>query len=309
MAETTLGSKLIETIGLAPNHGKKPGIHYNTTKVNPVYGRGKIIHLNLNGMSLLIVDVFLKKKLTLPFIYEKNAILATYVIKGDFLVKSKALVNETLYTPFNQYLQVTQGKESQINFFKQQNIYCIQLIFNKDYTKKYNPQFLYNNSHKIFKNQITNNVIHTLLNLDSIIEKKMCYYLYVESTCVNLLSMLVESFKSVNKINSANTSYLKPVYNIKKQIDENLEHNYTVDTLCKNTGVSSFILNREFVKITGMSVSKYIKKAKMNHAKKLLEKTYLPIYDIAEKIGYKNATHFSEAFKKHFKTLPKTLRE
>ncbi len=309
MANALFGSKLIKTIGLAPTKQDKLGVRLNTAKIKPEFGRGNIFDFNLEGISLLIMDFFLREKVALKVTYNKNDILATYLIKGNFLVETTHLLKESLYTPFNQYLQVTHDKETTVTLFEDQHIYCVQIIFNKAYMNKYTPQFLYNHADKLFKNQITNNVVNALLNVDAIIEKKLCYHLYIESTCVNLLSMLIESFKCDKKTPNTNASYIKLVYNIKKQIDENIDSNYTINTLCKKTGVSSFILNREFTKITGMSVSKYIKNVKMNHAKKLLEKTYLPIYDIAEKIGYKNATHFSDAFKKHFNRLPKTVRE
>lgn len=36
--------------------------------------------------------------------------------------------------------------------------------------------------------------------------------------------------------------------------------------------------------------------------------TDLPIYEIAEQIGYKNATHFSAAFKRQEGTTPKKFK-
>lgn len=46
----------------------------------------------------------------------------------------------------------------------------------------------------------------------------------------------------------------------------------------------------------------------MTKAKDLLRGTQMPIYQIAEDVGYKNATHFSAAFKKYYGELPKQYR-
>ncbi len=46
----------------------------------------------------------------------------------------------------------------------------------------------------------------------------------------------------------------------------------------------------------------------MDRAKDLLRSTQLPIYQIADEIGYKNATHFSAAFKRCFGMTPKNFR-
>ena len=43
-------------------------------------------------------------------------------------------------------------------------------------------------------------------------------------------------------------------------------------------------------------------------AKKLLEYSQKPIYEISEIVGYKNATHFTAAFKKQEGTTPKKFR-
>jgi len=46
----------------------------------------------------------------------------------------------------------------------------------------------------------------------------------------------------------------------------------------------------------------------LSKAKNLLKNLQLPIYQIAEDVGYKNATHFSAAFKKQFGHTPKYFR-
>jgi AraC-like DNA-binding protein len=47
----------------------------------------------------------------------------------------------------------------------------------------------------------------------------------------------------------------------------------------------------------------------MRLALKLLERTQLPISEIAERAGYGEPTNFTAAFKKHVATLPRDVRK
>ncbi|GJM76135.1 hypothetical protein HMSSN036_83510 [Paenibacillus macerans] len=47
----------------------------------------------------------------------------------------------------------------------------------------------------------------------------------------------------------------------------------------------------------------------MKHALRLLLETDLMIYEIAERVGYNNARHFSDMFKKMYGKLPQEYRQ
>jgi AraC-like DNA-binding protein len=68
------------------------------------------------------------------------------------------------------------------------------------------------------------------------------------------------------------------------------------------------ILKNELKRNFGCSISRFSTIEKMNKAKELLKNPQLPIYQIAEEVGYKNATHFTAAFKRYFGNTPKYFR-
>ncbi|MGM0877882.1 MAG: AraC family transcriptional regulator [Bacillota bacterium] len=56
-------------------------------------------------------------------------------------------------------------------------------------------------------------------------------------------------------------------------------------------------INREFKKVTGYSITRYINRVRINHAKELLEATNLDIGEIGYLVGFNDPYYFSKMFK------------
>lgn len=63
-----------------------------------------------------------------------------------------------------------------------------------------------------------------------------------------------------------------------------------------------------FKKQMKQNFKQYVTDLRMNHAISLLKTTDLMVYEIAEKVGYKNARHFSDMFKKYTGKLPQEYK-
>jgi two-component system response regulator YesN len=63
-----------------------------------------------------------------------------------------------------------------------------------------------------------------------------------------------------------------------------------------------------FKKHTGQNFKTYLTEVRMKHALRLLQQTDLMVYEVAEKVGYRNARQFSDMFKKRFGKLPGEFR-
>lgn len=79
-------------------------------------------------------------------------------------------------------------------------------------------------------------------------------------------------------------------------------------SLATAVGTNEFHLKVHFKAHFGKSVMAYLRSHKMEMAKKLLLESDRKITDIAESLGYRYATHFSAAFKKHHGKLPTDFR-
>ncbi|WP_197479844.1 helix-turn-helix transcriptional regulator [Paenibacillus swuensis] len=85
---------------------------------------------------------------------------------------------------------------------------------------------------------------------------------------------------------------------IQKYIEANFERELSLADLARLVHVSPHHLAHVFKDETGMAPIRYVIHCRMEKAKSLLLETNLKVYEIAERIGYPNLTHFNQIFKK-----------
>jgi len=118
--------------------------------------------------------------------------------------------------------------------------------------------------------------------------------LYRESAGALLKALLVRLLRS----NTENTSQGAK---IPEKIIEYIHAHYTEhmeNTLfSKMFGYHEYYLNRLFLKHTGCTIRRYILDVRIDHAKKLLLNSDLPLYVIAETVGFNSNSYFSSYFR------------
>jgi AraC-like DNA-binding protein len=82
-----------------------------------------------------------------------------------------------------------------------------------------------------------------------------------------------------------------------------------LNDLAKEFGINKFKLKNGFRQLFGLPVKKYQDKERMLAAIRWLDDPELSISDIAGKVGYKNASSFTTAFKKAFDITPMDYRQ
>ncbi|MFD0714666.1 response regulator [Paenibacillus sp. GCM10027626] len=83
----------------------------------------------------------------------------------------------------------------------------------------------------------------------------------------------------------------------KKYIREHLAENLTLEDIANITFVSRSYLSRLFRKRTGKTFVEYLTELRVEEAKALLAEPGVKIYEVAERLGYKDWKHFSRIFK------------
>lgn len=89
----------------------------------------------------------------------------------------------------------------------------------------------------------------------------------------------------------------------KNIVEQNLKHPCSLIELSRKTGLNDFKLKKGFKALFGNTVFGYLTGLRMDLAFKLLKESS-SVNEVAEAVGYKNAHHFTAAFKKHFDMLP-----
>ncbi|HEX8021312.1 AraC family transcriptional regulator, partial [Mucilaginibacter sp.] len=126
--------------------------------------------------------------------------------------------------------------------------------------------------------------------------------LFLEAGIVDLLIKLYQPEEMTSKpiFNDADKMRLLEARNI---VEQNLKHPCSLIELSRKTGLNDFKLKKGFKALFGNTVFGYLAELRMNTAYKLL-KDGRTVSEVAETVGYKNAHHFTAAFKKHFDMLP-----
>lgn len=83
----------------------------------------------------------------------------------------------------------------------------------------------------------------------------------------------------------------------------------TVNDVVKVSGLSRTLLERKFKQAFGTSPYEHILRIRLNTAERLLKETTLSIGEIAERLAFSSAEHFSATFKKRTGKPPKALRK
>ena len=96
---------------------------------------------------------------------------------------------------------------------------------------------------------------------------------------------------------------------IRQKILFNLSHPWTVSEMASLAGLSSSRFHVVYKKIFGISPLNDVIEARMTLAKNRLVSDYVPIYELADSLGYSNEYHFIRQFKKHVGCSPTEYRK
>lgn len=95
---------------------------------------------------------------------------------------------------------------------------------------------------------------------------------------------------------------------VRQLIEENIQNPLLISELAKEVGTNVAYLKQHFKETYGTTIYGYTLKYRMELSQKLLNDSQYTITDIAYQVGYKHATHFTQAFKKYFGQLPNSIR-
>ncbi|MNW33052.1 putative response regulatory protein [compost metagenome] len=96
---------------------------------------------------------------------------------------------------------------------------------------------------------------------------------------------------------------------IKAYMEEHYAENITLESMAALIYMNPYYFSSFFKKHTRKNFKQYLTEERMKHALRLLLESELMIYEIAERVGYNNARHFSDMFKKVYGKLPQEYRQ
>ncbi len=117
---------------------------------------------------------------------------------------------------------------------------------------------------------------------------------------MNIIFQQDPSIKSINKRD------VEIAQGLKQHLTSNFLCDHTLEDLSKNFGTNTTKLMMLFKKNFGKSIFEFLSELRMDYAHKLLQDEHA-VTEVSRIVGYKNAHHFSTAFKKRFGICPSQL--
>lgn len=158
---------------------------------------------------------------------------------------------------------------------------------------------------------ITPEISTILQKLSNFTQSSFSDQLLLESKAIELFALQIVQFEQMQ--NSELPAMLKKseverMQEVRKILINQTEGQLSLRTLAHLVGTNEFNLKRDFKTLFGKSVYAYLNQHKMEQAKTMLIDGDVTVAEISKKMGYKYATHFTSAFKKHFNFLPNKIK-
>lgn len=128
------------------------------------------------------------------------------------------------------------------------------------------------------------------------------YYLY------EIILYFTEQFEMIMR-SIGNPSSDSVMDDIIHYIKHNYMDNIKLENIAPLFGYNSSYLGKIFNKKVGEGFNVFIDKVRISHSKDLLINTDLKVYEIAEKVGYRNVDYFHTKFKKYVQESPAEFRK
>lgn len=129
---------------------------------------------------------------------------------------------------------------------------------------------------------------------------------YLEAKTIELFLLQI---KQLDQSGDHQPIKLKPddverLYAVKEYMDQHYDEPSSITGLARMAGINQMKLKNGFKALFGSTVFGYLNDLRMQEAKRLLldEKQY--VNEVAYKLGYKHAHHFTAAFRKKFGMVP-----
>lgn len=127
------------------------------------------------------------------------------------------------------------------------------------------------------------------------------YYLY------EIIRFLTEQFELILS-SIGRTSKEGVIDDILYYIEHNYARNLTLEAIAPLFGYNSSYLRKIFSKKVGENFNSYLDHVRIEHSKELLLGNDMKVYEIAEKVGYRNVDYFHIKFKRQVGMTPAEFR-
>ena len=101
---------------------------------------------------------------------------------------------------------------------------------------------------------------------------------------------------------------LKLIRNYAKKIEQNIAHQFSLEHISQDTGLTQAKLQEGFKPLYNKTVTEYIRHTRLVVARDLIMNTELSISEIVHSIGFTSRSNFSKIFKEKYGISPSVFK-
>lgn len=303
----------IETLLSVNKSYQQCGVLSKEFSIIPTFGKGKLVNHYFDGLSVSFLEVNFLKNIYFSGKQEINALELSILLEGEKIINISSTKHDLVQESQESYMAYLETVKGNITYYDEKPIKEVTIRMFPEFIHKHQLDTIFSITKEFSLQKITDNFaiqlsakaqeIITELLTDT--RKGILKRLFLESKVLELLSLQIDSDKTKKNESDA---LVKKLYQVQHIISKNLDKQYSISQLARKILLNDFLLKKEFKRVFGITIFEYALKERINRAKELLIHTNKPIYEIADLVGYKNATHFSAAFKKNEQVTPKQYR-
>lgn len=280
-------------------------------------------NLITDGLTILDIKMFFHTNQTIQFEIIGESIVMNFVC-GNNVEANINTADVDLFGPKNSHnIVYTPYFDATFEIPAMEKINYFSIILSVDFYSELihndwevHPQF----SKKIFKknsSQLNENYVPFTPTIKWIIhEIKNCKYkapvkkMYLEAKIKELLILQFETLTNSVKVkpNIEEEDYAK-LLEAKLILENNFTNAPTLPELSRSISLNEFKLKKGFKACFKTTIKGYTTKLRMEYAKKLFKDETSNVSEVAYKCGYKDASHFSAAFKIFYGFTPISFRK
>ena len=136
-------------------------------------------------------------------------------------------------------------------------------------------------------------------------QRKPYFQLKTQELLLFLNRLDLNAVLELTQYSSGQTELIKEIHTL---LTQHLDQRYTIEELSKKYLLNSSSLKKIFKAVYGQPIASYMKKYRVQKARKLLRETDQSIADIAAQLGYETQGKFTNAFKDVAFVLPTEYR-
>ena len=148
------------------------------------------------------------------------------------------------------------------------------------------------------------NIVDSIFNIQYEGKTKMMFF---RSQITALLSHFFGQL-AIMKTEKIKTSEREKLIKAKTILFENLDNPPSLTELSKEIGLNTFKLKKDFKKLFGVPVFKYLQNERLTKAHKLIREQEATVQEAAWHVGYDSLSSFSNAFAKKFGYRPSQIK-